>query len=142
MLSTCSNRSDSTARLQRAGAGDKTAGQSSPQDASRTVAEGDDALVCATCARPVTSERARIERFGGHVHERVNLAGITFEIGLFDTAPGARLVGEPSDEFPFFPHHRWTIAVCRGCLSHLGWRFESGTERPFYGLSLAALASR
>lgn len=145
MLSSCSNPSDPSrpfARLERAKRPGGSAEQSLPADESGIAAERDDALVCATCAHPITSERARIERFGGHVHERVNLAGVAFQIGLFERAPGARLVGESSGEFPFFPHHLWTIAVCRGCFSHLGWRFMSGGEVPFYGLSLTALVAR
>lgn len=145
MLSSSSSPSDLSGpllRVERFGGGATSAGATSPDAASRAATERDDDVICAACARPITSERARIERFGGHVHERVNLAGVAFEIGLFDVAPGARLVGESSGDFPFFPHHRWTIAICGGCFSHLGWRFESGTERSFFGLSLSALRSR
>jgi hypothetical protein len=99
----------------------------------------EEVLRCATCDAPVTRERDRVERCGGHVHDRVNPAGVAFRLGCFGRADGARGVGAESDEFPWFPRHRWLVVVCAGCTAHLGWRFSNGLAPPFWGLVLDRL---
>ncbi|MBL9025703.1 MAG: hypothetical protein JNL21_26145 [Myxococcales bacterium] len=106
-----------------------------------TAAE-DDTLVCARCGAAITRERDRVERFGTHVHDRVNPAGFPFRIGCFARADGARGVGAESDEFPWFPRHRWLVVVCAGCSTHVGWRFSNGETPPFWGLVLDGLKAR
>lgn len=53
------------------------------------------------------------------------------------------LVGQPETEYSWFPGYAWTIAQCRTCGGHLGWRFTATNEelRPqtFWGLSLASI---
>jgi len=100
----------------------------------------DEALVCAACQHAITFDRHRTEAFGGHVHDRVNPAGVAFRIGLFSRAEGVVLVGASSDDFAWFPHYHWRIALCGGCSSHVGWSF-SGPSSAFYGLVLEALRS-
>ena len=40
------------------------------------------------------------------------------------------LMGRPSSHESWFPGYSWTIASCRGCLNHLGWRFtRTGSRR-------------
>jgi hypothetical protein len=108
------------------------------RDALETELAPDDAIPCASCGVPITRRRDRVERFGGHVHDRVNPTGVAFRIGCFAEAAGVRDVGDESREFPWFPGHRWTIVVCSGCRVHLGWRFEGQGGR-FWGLVLDRL---
>lgn len=89
-------------------------------------------LVCEVCRLLITATTARIELFGGHLHNRINPAGFVFRLGLFADAPGVRSVSEPSYEFSWFPGYAWQIVVCRGCLEHLGWEF--GGEKRFFAL--------
>lgn len=99
-------------------------------------------LVCASCKHPITKESERLDAFGGHVHERVNPSGIAFRIGLFSSAQGVVGVGLSSDEFPWFPAHRWRVVLCGGCFVHLGWSFANAQGSAFYGLVLEGIESR
>jgi hypothetical protein len=95
-------------------------------------------LLCRSCTSPVTSETARIAIDGSHVHRRTNPSGIEFEFGCFATAPGVHTLGTPTAEFSWFPGYTWVYAVCRECVTHLGW-FFSGLSPSFHGLILARL---
>jgi hypothetical protein len=109
----------------------------SPDDAA-TVG-GSRALVCRACRTPITTEDARASLFGAHTHDRMNPSGFVFRIGLFRRAPGALVASPASDEFPWFPGHRWQIVVCRGCIEHLGWLFTGANT--FHALVLDKLAA-
>jgi hypothetical protein len=91
-------------------------------------------ILCRGCRIPVTraSERRQVE--GAHLHTFANPSGIVFEIGCFHSAPGCQYVGPASDEFTWFRGYQWRIAVCRGCLNHLGWAFTSVGGDGFHGL--------
>ncbi|XP_063231995.1 protein cereblon isoform X2 [Bacillus rossius redtenbacheri] len=53
---------------------------------------------------------------GGYIHETVTV----------HRAKGLRTVEEqPSTEYTWFPGYAWTIAECRGCRRHMGWRFTA-----------------
>ena len=95
------------------------------------------ALLCVACRSPITTEDARVSLFGAHTHDRMNPSGFVFRIGLFRRAPGALVASRPSDEFPWFPGHRWQIVVCRQCLEHLGWLFTGADD--FHALVLDRL---
>jgi hypothetical protein len=95
-------------------------------------------LRCAVCAHTITTERARIEVSGAHVHTFVNPAGQEFTIGCFGEAPGCVGVGEVSAFWSWFSGHSWQAAACGRCGAHLGWLFRSA-HRSFAGLILAAL---
>jgi hypothetical protein len=95
-------------------------------------------LRCRVCEAAVADPRDRIERFGAHIHERVNPSGFTFVIGCFARAGGVFEVGEESGEFPWFPRHVWCCVACASCGAHLGWRFSQGADA-FIGLILERL---
>lgn len=95
-------------------------------------------LVCATCGHPIARESHRMEMSGSHTHGFTNPHGLYFEIGCFSQAPGCRFDAHASDEFTWFPGYSWRIAVCGGCTTHMGWRFESRAHG-FVGLLLAAI---
>ena len=75
---------------------------------------------------------------GSHTHTFFNPAGIVFELGCFQGAPGCLVVGEPSFEFTWFPGHTWRIALCRQCQMHLGWLFVN-QDAFFHALILSKL---
>jgi hypothetical protein len=95
-------------------------------------------LLCRRCGAAVTSDDHRISIGGRHVHRRVNPAGIEFEFGCFDEAPGAVVAGQPVAEFSWFPGYTWAYSLCWQCGAHLGWLFE-GRDPRFHGLVLNRL---
>ena len=93
-------------------------------------------ILCRECLFPVTREEERQEMAGVGQHTFANPAGIVFTIGCFNAAPGCVPVGPASDEFTWFPGFTWQVAVCRGCLAHLGWHFAAPSGAGFWGLIL------
>jgi hypothetical protein len=93
---------------------------------------------CAACTNPITFPDAAVQVRGGHVHTFANPHGMVFEIGLFSDAPGCGAVGMRSKEFTWFSGFAWRPAVCRTCLTHLGWLFTSEATE-FWGLILDRL---
>lgn len=60
--------------------------------------------------------------------------------------PSPNKQGTPETEHSWFPGYAWTIANCRHCYSHLGWRFDavqgSGLQPArFWGLRRPSLIS-
>ena len=96
---------------------------------------------CAVCRLIVTSPDAALEVQGGHAHLCTNPAGVRFRVVCYAPAPGCVAVGEPTAWHSWFPGTRWRFANCRGCGTHLGWRFDpapdapvAGSPPPFWGL--------
>lgn len=100
----------------------------------------DDTLYCAACGTLMTRGRWRVARRDAHEHTVFNPAGRVFTIVCFKEAPGAATQGLPSDEFTWFPGYRWTIAACRGCSIHIGWRYDGADV--FFGLIKGRLSER
>lgn len=100
----------------------------------------DDALYCAGCGHLVTRGRWALS-MDGHEHVFFNPAGQIFRVVCFAEAPGAADVGEPTDEFTWFKGYDWNFALCRGCATHLGWRYAGeASPRVFFGLIKNRLA--
>ena len=95
-------------------------------------------LLCRACGHGVTAREQKREVQGRHEHTFFNPAGIVYNIGCFRNAPGCQAVGESSAEFSWFAGCVWRVALCRSCLIHLGWQFQSGDDL-FYGLILSRL---
>lgn len=95
-------------------------------------------LVCRACMRVITSEGEKIQMNGAHTHGFTNPHGMFFDVGCFRAAPGCAYSKQSSYEFSWFNGYVWRIAVCRTCLTHLGWLFTSGASR-FNGLILDKL---
>jgi hypothetical protein len=110
-----------------------------PVEEKRTSTGNAGALVCVDCAHPITTEAARIERGGAHVHERLNPAGIRFRVGCFREAPGAVALGDETAYFTWFAGFAWTVAACGLCCGLAGWRYRSPVGEQFYGLILDRL---
>ena len=98
---------------------------------------GGERLVCRACDHPITSARARIA-VSSATASKTNPAGLTFHIGCFRRAPGARGFGRACAEHSWFAGHTWRIALCGGCETHLGWAFQAAGEG-FHGLILDRL---
>lgn len=96
-------------------------------------------LCCHLCRHGITDRESALAVNGRQVHVRTNPAGVTFEFGCYDQAPGCSAVGTPTTGHSWFPGYAWQLAVCGGCGEHLGWRFRG--EGGFFGLILERLVS-
>ena len=97
-------------------------------------ADSEDFILCRQCLQIITSKTERIEIENSHYHTFANPHGIIYDIGCFRSAAGCGYVGSYSYEFAWFKGFNWRIAVCRMCLTHLGWLFASQSNESFYGL--------
>jgi len=98
------------------------------------------ALFCGECMHLVTHDDQRIEVSGQHAHTFMNRAGYVFQIGVFDGAPGALVIGSLESDYTWFPGYSWRYTNCGGCHNHLGWSFEADDgEGSFLGLVLSRL---
>ncbi|MBT6093309.1 MAG: hypothetical protein HOH04_00400 [Rhodospirillaceae bacterium] len=101
----------------------------------------DDGIYCKACGEMVTRSRWRLS-MDGHEHVVFNPAGVVFRILCFREAPGIAERGLPSAEFSWFKGYQWSIALCRGCGAHMGWRYMGESEPPiFFGLIKGTLTS-
>ena len=101
-------------------------------------AETGGVLVCRACRAKITRRELAMEVGGSHVHVFFNPYGLVFELGCFASAKNLLPTGPETDEFTWFPGHRWQAVACATCLSQLGWRYV-GSEGGFFGLILKAL---
>lgn len=111
---------------------------SSPAPVEDRNTERERAILCASCGHQITRERERISVLDAHEHRFMNPAGLIFHVGCFARADGCMAIGQPSDDYPWFPGWDWQVALCAACAEHLGWRFQSGTDS-FFGLCLDRL---
>jgi len=93
-------------------------------------------ILCAQCRAVITSPHERIEVQGAHEHTFFNPYGIIFQIGCFRQARGCGYQGPAIEEFSWFPGYSWRIAICRSCLTHLGWLYSAPDKESFCGLIL------
>ncbi|XP_072540592.1 LOW QUALITY PROTEIN: protein cereblon [Salminus brasiliensis] len=73
----------------------------------------------------------------------VNPHGYVHETLTVYKASNLNLVGRPSTLHSWFPGYAWTIAQCRTCGSHMGWKFSAVKKDlsppRFWGLTRSAL---
>lgn len=112
-----------------------------PEQIEETERPGDtgDRYYCRLCGALITTGGESAEVDGGHVHTFVNPSGYIFRIGCFRSAPGCRTYGEPTSEYTWFAGRSWSLAVCGRCAAHLGWTYDRGATREFFGLILDRL---
>jgi hypothetical protein len=103
------------------------------------TSDDDKFILCRQCRQVITHPTERIEMAGSHRHTFANPHGIVYEIGCFRSAQGCGYAGSATDEFSWFKGFYWRIAVCRTCLTHLGWLFTSSGHAGFNGLILDRL---
>jgi len=93
-------------------------------------------ILCRNCRKKITTADCRVEINGNHRHIFNNPEGIIFEIGCFSSADGCVNRGIPTSEFTWFAGFSWRFSLCSGCNLHLGWQYQSGKGKIFYGLIL------
>ncbi|XP_036387081.1 protein cereblon-like isoform X3 [Megalops cyprinoides] len=76
----------------------------------------------------------------------VNPHGYVHETLTVYKASNLNLIGRPSTLHSWFPGYAWTIAQCRTCGSHMGWKFTATKKdlspQRFWGLTRSALLPR
>ena len=102
--------------------------------------EEERAVLCGECGHEITAHRHKTSVDGGFEHSFVNPAGILYQVGCFEEAPGVGPIGEESDEFTWFEGYTWQVVICRECMAHLGWTYWSG-DHQFFGLILPRLTN-
>jgi len=103
----------------------------------------EEAIVCAACSFFITWKREKIRVHGKHAHVFFNPAGIVFELGCFQNAPGCVPLGRGTQEFTWFDGYAWRICVCGRCQNHLGWHYHSEQGGGnFFGLILSRLQEK
>ena len=102
-----------------------------PVGATRTASR----LLCQLCRHEIADPASRRLMLGQLENVFTNPAGQSFRIGCFDDAPGCSPEGEAYLEWTWFPGYTWQISVCARCRTHLGWRYDSGSDS-FHGLVL------
>lgn len=106
---------------------------------AQTEEEEDDFIICRQCSQIVTHPTERMAADGSHQHTFANPHGIVYDIACFRSANGCAYTGPATGEFTWFRGYQWRIAVCRSCLTHLGWLFTSTSGDYFHGLILDRL---
>jgi hypothetical protein len=105
------------------------------QDDSVTSA-GERWLCCRSCGAKIAALSAVLPSDTPLVF--ANPSGLVFELVLLREARGLALIGQATQEFTWFQSYAWRVALCHGCGTHLGWRFDAvGPETPlsgFFGL--------
>ena len=127
--------------LLRAPAEQKSRGGSSPDAQKHSAPKTglEKTIRCKQCGAPITSPDERMVLQGAHEHTFTNPHGIVFHIGCFRSASGCGYTGAPTEEFSWFRGFFWRLALCRQCLTHLGWLFTSSGSLRFHGLILDRL---
>lgn len=120
--------------------GDGAHGGEDPQGADAPDSLGDDALRCPSCGTPWA---ARDDVFPmtpeGAEHVELNPHGWFHDFVTVLRAHNLALEGDPTTEHTWFPGYAWTIAWCRGCGAHAGWRFDAvaaASPPTFWGLKI------
>ncbi len=114
---------------------EKTGGSSHIDTTSKTeeFQEPEDIFLCRFCGGMITAVTDIIVVNDLHNHTFFNPAGIIYEVRCFQKAPGCIEKGLPSSDFSWFSGYMWSLAHCRGCHTHMGWKFIA-PEDSFFGL--------
>ncbi|XP_059050217.1 protein cereblon [Achroia grisella] len=96
-------------------------------------------LCCSSCMGEIARRENIFAMSSEGVHSNyTNLGGYMHDIVTVSAATNTELSGSPSAEYSWFPGYTWTVALCLGCMAHVGWRFDAQKRnlRPqrFYGL--------
>uniref|UniRef100_A0A8C4QNY1 Protein cereblon n=1 Tax=Eptatretus burgeri TaxID=7764 RepID=A0A8C4QNY1_EPTBU len=104
-------------------------------------------LCCNNCRSEITtqSDIFSLSR-SGPMAAYVNPHGYVHEALTVHKTTNVNLSGRPSTQYSWFPGYAWTIARCRHCGYHVGWKFSATckelTPLKFWGLSRSALRPR
>ncbi len=98
-----------------------------------TLEKEEEKIICKFCGHHITLSQNKIEVNGQHQHVFMNPVSVVYEIVCFSSANGCVNEGSPTVNDSWFSSYAWRFALCSGCLSHLGWFYQSDHDS-FYGL--------
>ncbi|KAF4024069.1 hypothetical protein G4228_015691 [Cervus hanglu yarkandensis] len=102
-------------------------------------------LCCKQCQETEITTKNEIFSLSlcGPMAAYVNPHGYVHETLTVYKACNLNLIGRPSTDHSWFPGYAWTIAQCRICASHIGWKFTATKKdmspQKFWGLTRSAL---
>ncbi|XP_077983750.1 protein cereblon-like [Glandiceps talaboti] len=101
-------------------------------------------LCCKECGQQIANKNDVFSMsLDGPMAAYVNPGGYVHDTLTCYRALGLSLIGRPSTENSWFPGYAWTICQCRGCASHMGWKFTSSKKKlkpeKFWGICRSAL---
>ncbi|XP_044518556.1 protein cereblon isoform X2 [Gracilinanus agilis] len=105
-------------------------------------------LCCKQCQETEITTKNEIFSLSlcGPMAAYVNPHGYVHETLTVYKASNLNLIGRSSTEHSWFPGYAWTIAQCRVCSSHIGWKFTATKKdmspQKFWGLTRSALLPR
>ncbi len=109
-------------------------------DDHRLVAERPPVIRCVRCRAELAALQDVMPTPGGGLF--VNPAGLAFEIVRVVAARNVAIASRPTLEATWFAGYAWSIIVCTGCGTHVGWRYDTtaGASPPvFFGLLSEAI---
>ncbi|XP_052575557.1 protein cereblon isoform X2 [Peromyscus eremicus] len=102
-------------------------------------------LCCKQCQETEITTKNEIFSLSlcGPMAAYVNPHGYVHETLTVYKASNLNLIGRPSTVHSWFPGYAWTIAQCKICASHIGWKFTATKKdmspQKFWGLTRSAL---
>uniref|UniRef100_A0A8C2UXT8 Protein cereblon n=1 Tax=Chinchilla lanigera TaxID=34839 RepID=A0A8C2UXT8_CHILA len=102
-------------------------------------------LCCKQCQETEITTKNEIFSLSlcGPMAAYVNPHGYVHETLTVYKASNLNLTSRPSTEHSWFPGYAWTVAQCRICASHIGWKFTATKKdmspQKFWGLTRSAL---
>ncbi|XP_054336085.1 protein cereblon isoform X2 [Pongo pygmaeus] len=102
-------------------------------------------LCCKQCQETEITTKNEIFSLSlcGPMAAYVNPHGYVHETLTVYKACNLNLIGRPSTEHSWFPGYAWTVAQCKICASHIGWKFTATKKdmspQKFWGLTRSAL---
>ncbi|XP_012587550.1 PREDICTED: protein cereblon [Condylura cristata] len=102
-------------------------------------------LCCKRCQETEITTKNEIFSLSlcGPMAAYVNPHGYVHEALTVYKACNLTLAGRPSTQHSWFPGYAWTVAQCRICANHIGWKFTATKKdmspQKFWGLTRSAL---
>ncbi|CAG9782347.1 unnamed protein product [Diatraea saccharalis] len=80
-------------------------------------------LCCGSCLTEIARREHIFAMSSDGVHSNyTNLGGFMHDVVTVSSAGNVVLDGGASAQYSWFPGYTWTIALCRSCAAHVGWR--------------------
>ncbi|XP_021928619.1 protein cereblon isoform X2 [Zootermopsis nevadensis] len=105
-------------------------------------------LCCGDCDTQVADAREAFSMsVEGPQGTYVNPGGFVHETLTLHKAQGLQCLNEePSTEYSWFPGYAWTIAECRYCQKHMGWKFTATQKlmkpQKFWGICRRSIVTK
>lgn len=98
-----------------------------------------DVLLCGFCHAPIVRIHDTLPAGENQPFRYVDSDGIPLQVGCYRQAPGCDIVGQAVPAPLRFRGFSQQLAVCGDCNEHLGWHYQRGEQRDFFGLILDKL---